>query len=105
METPYLECKRLEAKIKTHTLALKELREKLKTQKVALYEGMKAKKRDEYKGYTLDALSPKPKVNAKVVREQKEENIKHVLSTSGVHNPNEVLTKIKDIQRPKKKKS
>lgn len=105
METAFLECKRTEAKIKAHTEALKKLREAYKAQRLTLYESMKAKKKTEYKGYTLEALAPKPKVNTKAIRQQKEENIKTLLATSGVGNPTGVLAQIQDIQRPKKPKA
>ena len=104
MEGAYLGCKRLEVKIKAQNEVLKDLREKYKTQKLVLYESMKAKKKNEYKGYLLEDLAPKPKSNLKEVKAQKEASIRNVLAFNGVHNPEEVLTKIQDIQRPKKKK-
>jgi ABC-type uncharacterized transport system ATPase subunit len=104
MESCYLEYQRLEAKIAKQTQTLKELREKFQNQKSLLYEAMKSRGKEEYKGITLEQVSPKPKIDYKVIREQKERTIRGVLASSGVPNPSETLDRIKDIQRPKKKK-
>jgi len=104
MEGAYLKLKRLEAKIKVQADALKLLREQYRDQKLVLYEAMKVKKRTDYKGYQLENLAPKPKVNTKEIRQQKEANIRSLLATSGVHDPGGVLTQIQSIQRPKQKK-
>lgn len=104
METTYQEIKRIEAKISRQTKELKDAREKLKEKKKILHNQMISKKRSEYHEFSLDQLLPKPKINPKVLREEKEASIRGLLHTSGVSDPSEVLQQIKEIQRPRKTK-
>lgn len=103
MESAYLECKRLEGKIKAKNAELKELRNKYKDQKLALCNAMKAKNKKEYKGYTIEALTPKTNSEIKEARAAKEASMRNVLAINGIRDPEEVLSKIKACQRPKKK--
>lgn len=103
METAYIECKRLETKIQKHNAQLKEMRTKLQSKKAELYNQMKARKKTEYKEYTLEQLAPKPKIDYKAIREKKDASIKGLLHSSGVNDAANLLVQIKEIQRPKAK--
>lgn len=106
METSYLKCQKLEKKIKEHAEILKTLRKELKEEKEKFYAAMTAKDADVYKGITKASLRPTPKRSAKQAREEKEEKIKMILSSSGVPEPSRVFEQIKGVGKraPKKKK-
>lgn len=91
--------------IKDIDSALKRMNEQTKTlrsqrnqAKQRLYQWMKARGYEEYEGYNLNKIVPKPKVPRKKAKEKKEDAMK-LFKEIGVNDPEELWTAFQNTQK------
>ena len=76
----------------------KTLREKKKTAKRRLYEWMKSRGLEEFQGYKLTKITPKPKLPRKKAKEKKEDALR-LFKEIGVDDPEELWTAFQHTQK------
>jgi len=92
--------------IKSIDEALKRLNDQTRTlrkqrqfAKEHLYEWMKARNLDEYQGYNINKIAPKPKIIRKKPKEKKEDALR-LFTTIGVDDPEELWIAFQRTQKP-----
>jgi hypothetical protein len=81
-----------------HTAEIKKIREKQKEAKARLAEWMERNSHDEYHGYKLSKIKPKPKVPKKTQKDKKRDAI-HLFNEIGVPDPNDFWDRFQETQK------
>lgn len=88
----------IEDALKRHNQQVKELRQKQRLAKTRLYEWMSAKGLEEYQGYTIKKVAPRPKIIRKKAKEKKEDALR-LFSEIGVNDPEEFWDALQRTQK------
>jgi len=76
----------------------KALRTQRTLTKQRLYEWMKSRRLDEYQGYNIDKIVPKPKIPRKKAKEKKEDAMR-LFKDIGVDDPEELWVAFQNTQK------
>lgn len=88
----------IEEALKRHNKQVKDLRQKQKLAKTRLYEWMKARGIDDYEGYSIKKIEPRPKIPRKKAKEKKEDALR-LFSEVGVNDPEEFWEALQRTQK------
>lgn len=90
--------KSLDDALRRHNEQTKIIRVQRTKAKERLYKWMKSNNQDEYQGYKIDKLAPRPKVPRKKTKEKKEDALR-LFSTIGVDDPEELWIAFQRTQK------
>lgn len=88
----------IEDALKRHNQQVKDLRQKQRLAKNHLYEWMKSKGLEEYQGYTIKKVAPRPKIPRKKAKDKKEDALR-LFSDIGVNDPEEFWEALQRTQK------
>jgi hypothetical protein len=90
--------KSLDEALHRHNEQTKNIREQRNKAKERLYKWMKSHNLEEYQGYKLNKLAPRPKVPRKKTREKKEDALR-LFTNIGVDDPEELWVAFQRTQK------